>query len=321
MKRDVTCVASLFLFIRLLIKAYHYFYYICPNQILTTKFFVILKLPNIIIRTLAGAIFVALLVGGIIFNEYTFAIVFSLLTALCLYEFYGLVEREAKVSKILNIVAAISLFGAGFLYFKLHTPFGFIIYLGLMLIVFISELYLKRENPIKSLAYATLGQIYIAAPFSLANYLAYSYTSTQGEDQYHFVFILAVLVFIWVNDTFAYLTGMTIGKHRLFERISPKKSWEGFFGGAIAAMSVSLIFTHYCDQLTIPAWIGFAAVVVIFGTWGDLTESLMKRTLGVKDSGNMIPGHGGILDRVDSTIMAIPAAVVYLAIINTLSNL
>lgn len=280
-----------------------------------------MKLPNIVIRTLAGAIFVALLVGGIIFNEYTFTIVFSLLTILCLYEFYGLVEKEAKVSKPLNIIAATSLFGASFLYFNHQTTIGFIIYLALMITVFISELYLKRDNPIKSLAYATLGQFYIAIPFSLANYLAYSYISTQNENEYHFIFILAVLVFIWVNDTFAYLTGMTIGKHRLFERISPKKSWEGFFGGAIAAMATSLIFAHYCDQLSIPAWIGFAAIVVIFGTWGDLTESLMKRTLGVKDSGNMIPGHGGILDRVDSTIMAIPASVVYLAILNTLSNL
>lgn len=276
-----------------------------------------MKLPNIVVRALAGAVFVGLLVGGILMNEYTFVAVFTLLTGLILYEFYGLIAKSAKVSvsRIFNVAGGILLFVGAFVHQSISGPqsiLAFVPYILYLLILFIRELYLKRENPIQSLAYSLLGQIYIALPLALSTCLTFDY------GRYNFVYILAVLVFIWVNDTFAYLTGMMFGKHRLFERISPKKSWEGFIGGAIFAMASSWFFYHflwYTHALSLFAWIGLAAVVVIFGTWGDLIESLLKRTLGVKDSGNMIPGHGGILDRFDSTILAIPAAVIYLELL------
>jgi len=281
-----------------------------------------LKLPNIVVRILAGAVFVGLLLGGILINEYTFLIVFSVITALCLYEFYGLIEKDAKVnvSKWLNITGGILLFGGAFIYNSASNclviaslsltllPYGIF-----LLVLFISELYKKRTNPLQSLAYSLLGQIYIALPFALLNNLAFH---AQWWTNYEYIFVLAIFVFIWVNDSFAYLTGMAFGKHRLFERISPKKSWEGFIGGAAVSIASSLIFAHFCPNLSIPEWMGFAAVTVAFGTWGDLFESLIKRTLGVKDSGNMIPGHGGILDRFDSTILAIPAVVIYLLLIS-----
>lgn len=275
-----------------------------------------MKLPNIIVRIIAGAVFVALLLGGILINEYTYAVIFSIVTALCLYEFYGLIERDAKVKvfKALNIIGGILLFWGAYFQQQHLCPdiLSFSPYILFIIALFVSELYLKRENPLKSLAYSLLGQIYIAFPFALTNSLVFD---PRGE--YVYIYILAVLVFIWVNDSFAYLTGMLLGKHRLFERISPKKSWEGFIGGAIFAIASSLLFSHFAGGIPTIAWMVFAALVVVFGTWGDLIESLMKRTLGVKDSGNMIPGHGGILDRFDSTILAIPAAVVYLAIVNT----
>lgn len=285
------------------------FVYFCPDRIIKIN---TLKLPNIVVRILSGAVFVALLLGGIL-NEYTFAVIFTVITALSLYEFYGLVQTSAKVgvSRILNIVAGICLFSGSFLYFSLGSTIGFALYAVLIMAVFIGELYFKREDPIKSLAYGILGQVYIAVPFSLANYLAFAHSSGQ----YHYLYILAVLIFIWVNDSFAYLTGIAFGKHRLFERISPKKSWEGFIGGAVFSIAVSVLFYHFFDELPMPAWMGFAAVTVAFGTWGDLIESLFKRTLGVKDSGSMIPGHGGILDRFDSTILTIPAVVVYLLLV------
>ncbi len=273
-----------------------------------------MKLPNIVVRILAGAVFVGLLLGGILFNEYSFVIVFSIITVLCLYEFYGLIENDANipVTRVWNVLGGFFLFLGSFYYAAYSASIiAFAPYITYLLILFISELYLKRQNPIQSIAYSILGQVYIAGPLALTNYLVFAYE----PGSYHYVFILALLVFIWVNDSFAYLTGMAFGKHRLFERISPKKSWEGFVGGATVAIASSLIFAHFCPNLSIPQWLGFAAVTVAFGTWGDLFESLIKRTLGVKDSGNMIPGHGGILDRFDSTIFAIPAIFVYLALI------
>ena len=273
-----------------------------------------MKLPNIVVRILAGAVFVGLLLGGILVNEYTFLIIFSLITALSLYEFYGLIEKDAKVPivRALNVLGGFFLFLGGFYYCTHNASVtAFIPYIVYLLVLFISELYLKREDSVKSLAYSLMGQVYIAVPFALTSCLAYAYQFGS----YHFVYILALLVFIWVNDSFAYLTGMAFGKHRLFERISPKKSWEGFIGGAVVSVASSLIFAHFYPNLSIPAWLGFATVTVVFGTWGDLFESLIKRTLGVKDSGNMIPGHGGILDRFDSTILAIPAVFIYLLLI------
>lgn len=281
-----------------------------------------MKLPNIVVRILAGAVFVGLLLGGILINEYTFLIIFSVITALCLYEFYGLIEKDAKVKvpKWLNITGGVLLFAGVFMYSSagncLYTEtlsLNLIPYAIYLFILFINELYQKRTNPLQSLAYSVLGQAYIALPFALLNNIAFSGNWGTG---YEYIFVLAIFIFIWVNDSFAYLTGMAFGKHRLFERISPKKSWEGFIGGAAVSIASSLIFAHFYPSLSVPAWMGLAAVTVAFGTWGDLFESLIKRTLGVKDSGNMIPGHGGILDRFDSTILAIPAVVVYLLLIS-----
>lgn len=278
-----------------------------------------MKLPNIVVRILAGAVFVGLLLAGILINEYTFAAIFVIITGLSLWEFYGLVKNDAKVpvSRLWNAVSGILLFAGVFLYFsQFSTAIGLVVYLVFLLITLIRELYLKHEDPLKSIAYAIFGQVYIAGSFSLVNCLVFNFHT----DYYSPVFILAVLVLIWVNDSFAYLTGMALGKHRLFERISPKKSWEGFFGGAMFAIGASIAFSYLtATPLNVAGWIGFAVVVVAAGTWGDLFESLIKRTLGVKDSGNMIPGHGGILDRFDSTIFSIPAATAYLMILGYLA--
>lgn len=275
-----------------------------------------MKLPNIVVRILAGAVFVAVLLGGILYNSYTFAVVFGIITFLGLYEFYGLIRRNADTSvpQIFASVTGTVLFYAAYRYFSDGGVFLLAVYTLLIMSIFVSELYMKRKDPIKSLSYTIFGQIYIAVPFSLVNLLGFSHSSGG----YHYLYILAVLIFIWVNDSFAYLTGMAIGKHKMFERISPKKTWEGFAGGAVFAMASSLAFYHFFGELPAVAWMGLALVVVVSGTWGDLIESMMKRRLGVKDSGNVIPGHGGILDRFDSTIFSVPAVVVYLTLISYL---
>ena len=241
---------------------------------------------------------------------------------LALTEFYGLIQERTgtSISKYLNILGGIFLFAGLFMFFSginnsllVLTP-----YIFYFLVLFISELYLKRPDPIKSLAYSVLGQIYIAVPFSLLNYMAFNYAP---DNSYHYAYILAIFLFIWANDSFAYLFGVTLGKHKMFERISPKKSWEGFAGGAICTIGISLAFAHYFGSLPVWGWMGFAAVVVASGTLGDLVESLFKRTLNVKDSGTMLPGHGGILDRFDSMIFAIPSVFVYLEIIKAIDRL
>ena len=158
--------------------------------------------------------------------------------------------------------------------------------------------------------------MYITLPFSLINILAFQ--AENGIPTYDKLLPLSVFVFLWINDTGAYCTGSLLGRHKLFPRISPAKSWEGSIGGGILVLCAAALVGYWANQganshvLSIPGWIGLGLTVVIFGTLGDLVESLFKRTLGIKDSGNMLPGHGGMLDRFDSSLLAIPAAVVYL---------
>jgi phosphatidate cytidylyltransferase len=161
-----------------------------------------------------------------------------------------------------------------------------------------------------------LSQLYIALPFSMINVLAFQ-RDALGI-QYYYLIPLSVMVFLWANDTGAYCVGSRLGKHKLFPRISPAKTWEGSIGGAVFVMIAASLIGYFANKgdsntvLNIPEWIGLGLIVVIFGTWGDLVESLFKRTLGIKDSGTILPGHGGMLDRFDSSLLAIPASVVYL---------
>lgn len=185
-------------------------------------------------------------------------------------------------------------------------------YLLFIMYALISELYTKAPNPINNWAFTFLAQIYCAGSFSLLNFISIQQDPATTSKVYVPLYILAIFIFVWLNDTGAFLVGSQIGKRRLFERISPKKSWEGFWGGLIVVLLASQGFAWYAPEISRIQWLGLAAVVVLFATWGDLTESLLKRTLGVKDSGNLLPGHGGILDRFDSVLMATPAAYIYI---------
>lgn len=244
---------------------------------------------------------------------------FALISALTIHEFGTIVNRTGKVqmNKRITVLSGVFLFLC-FSYTGVvpGTYEIFIPYLFLIMYLLISELYMKRKDPINNWAYGMMSQLYIALPFALLNVLAYHTTEAEGISQYNPILPLSIFIFNWVNDTGAYCTGMLFGKHRLFERISPKKSWEGSIGGAAFSIVAAIVLAHFFDFLTVAQWIGLGLTVVIFGTWGDLTESLLKRTLGIKDSGNILPGHGGMLDRFDSTLMAVPAAVVYLYVIS-----
>ena len=273
---------------------------------------------NFIQRAVTGVLFVVVLVGCILYSPLSFGILFTLISALSVYEFTHLMNQSGEVS----INKAIAGLGGAYLFLALMgfctqatDARVFLPYLALLLYLMITELYLKKKNPIGNWAFSMLSQLYVALPFALLNVLAFQNTPEISSVTYNPILPLSIFVFIWLSDTGAYCVGSMIGKHRLFERISPKKSWEGSIGGGIFSIASSFAFAHFFPFMHVWQWAGLAVTVVIFGTWGDLTESLMKRQLGIKDSGNILPGHGGMLDRFDSALMAIPAAVVYLYIL------
>lgn len=264
---------------------------------------------NFVMRTLSGFLFVVLIVGSILLSPYTFAVLFILIAGFAVKEFHDLTNRQSQVNVNVwfSVVAAMLLFACSFVYASQIWRFPVYSIYGLFLIISaISQLYLKKENPIHNWAYFILGQVFIALPFSLLPYILFI-------EKWQPLVLLAVFVTIWVNDTGAYLVGVTFGKHRLFERISPKKSWEGFFGGAIAALISGYVFSLFFVQISLLNWLILSEIIVIFGTYGDLIESLLKRTVGVKDSGNIIPGHGGLLDRFDSMLLAAPVVFIFLS--------
>lgn len=276
---------------------------------------------NFIQRAITGGIFVILLVGCTLYSPLSFGILFTLISALSVHEFAHLINSKGEV----RINKTITALGGAYLFLALmgfctsaSDARIFLPYLALLLYMMITELYLKRDNPLGNWAFSMLSQLYIALPFSLLNVLAYHNSIETSSVTYNPILPLSIFVFIWLNDTGAYCVGSLIGKHRLFERISPKKSWEGSIGGGILSIASSFIFAHYFPFLNMTQWAGLALTVVVFGTWGDLTESLMKRQLGIKDSGTILPGHGGMLDRFDSALMAIPASVVYLYLLTIL---
>ena len=275
---------------------------------------------NFIVRTITGILFVAVVVCSFL-RPQAMVLLFALITGLTIWEFTGLVNEREKVTvnRLISTVAGVYFFFAVAGFSSDLTPSAvFIPYLVSIIYLMVAELYLKNEDPIHDWAYTMMAQLYIALPFSLLNTLAFHLTP-QGLVTYDAVLPLSVFVFLWMNDTGAYLCGSLLGKHKLFPRISPGKSWEGSIGGGILVIAIAVLVWYLTEQyqlnqlrLSALEWTGLGLTVVIFGTWGDLVESLFKRTLGIKDSGNILPGHGGMLDRFDSSLLAIPAAVVYL---------
>jgi phosphatidate cytidylyltransferase len=266
---------------------------------------------NFIQRTLSGFLFVLIIVGSISWNPYSFAVVFTLITGWSVYEFHKLTNKQHDVQAmtLMSVIGAVILFVISFLFAtgKIIYP-GYSIYGLYIVLMLVIELYRQKSNPIHNWAYFLLGQVIIALPFSLLNFILYI-------ESYNPLILIAVFVTIWVNDTGAYLVGITFGKHRLFERVSPKKSWEGFVGGALAALGSGYLFSLFIPEINLVQWLIFSEIVVVFGTFGDLLESLLKRTVNVKDSGDVIPGHGGLLDRFDSMLLAAPAVFIFLSFI------
>lgn len=259
-------------------------------------------MPNIkswLQRSISGIVYCGLIIGCIFWGVYPFSFMAMLFGILAVVELEKICQGISSSSLP---VVLLDCMGVSFLCFSwLFYPL--LGWLCVFLCRFILELYLKNDRPIRCLSISMLTQVYIGIPLALMTLL--------GESLgLHFV--LVVFLMIWINDTGAFVVGSLFGRHRLFERISPKKSWEGFIGGLgfnlIAAWLFCIGGGDFWDvHWGIIEWLILAAVVTIFSTWGDLVESLIKRSLCIKDSGHLIPGHGGILDRIDSLLLVMPA--------------
>ena len=274
---------------------------------------------NLIVRALTGIVFVAVLVGGTLFSPITFTVLFAAITGLTVWEFSTNVNRYAgaSVNRLINTVAAVYLFVAFGGFCADYVPSkAFIPYLISVAYLLISELYLQKPDPLKNWAYAFASQMYVALAFALLNVLAFRYDALTNRTLFEPIYPLSIFLFLWTSDTGAYCCGSLLHKRfpaKLFERISPNKSWVGSIGGGILCLVVAYALWQVAPNLlTLAQWMGLGITVCVFGTWGDLVESLFKRQLGIKDSGNILPGHGGMLDRFDSSLLAIPAAVLYL---------
>ena len=275
-------------------------------------------MKNLILRSITGIIYVGLICASVLSGGWLFIVFFGLIAILALEEFYNLTNAstggENVTTLIIDVAGGLILcVGLGCVNTGVLTPFTtavmggtfFTIYLLYMIVRLVMQLYNQESSPLTNLAYSYMGQMYVALPIGL---MSMYYTLPNGMH-----LLLAVFIMIWLNDTGAFCVGSLLGKHKLYPRISPKKSWEGFFGGVIASVFVfKYCFPLYFTNISLCGLIGLGAVVAAFATWGDLIESLIKRTLGVKDSGTLLPGHGGILDRIDSLLLVIPATLLYL---------
>lgn len=268
-------------------------------------------------RAFTALIFVLVMLGGLYGGRYSFALLFAVITVLCLWEYLSMVldkhTRKDYWRKLLGV-------GMGLVPFIMATvvqlnlvnnPEDFILISALLFspfifTAFIYELSTASEQPFTNVAFIFLGMIYIGVPFALLDLIAFN-----GEHFYANT-VFGLLLMSWANDTGAYLVGSQFGKHRLFERISPKKTWEGTIGGMVITMLLAIGLHFVFDELRLVDWLVIGSIVAIFGTLGDLVESMLKRSVHIKDSGTLLPGHGGMLDRFDGFIFILPFVAAYL---------
>lgn len=278
-------------------------------------------MSNLLQRTITGVLGAAFMLTAIWFSFYSFAAVFFLVTILSSYEYHQLLTKTGipnnSTAGITGSIAVYILFVLQALHFNLNAVLIALPCL-LFMIYMLIELFSEKDQPIARTAYTIAGILYIAVPFGLLTLIPWGNASLcliPDLNSYRFEIVFALLFLIWANDVGAYFVGKSLGRHKLFERISPKKTWEGSIGGLATAMLFTYLLYYFYGIFSIPVWMGLCIIVVISGSLGDLVESMIKRTLQVKDSGTLLPGHGGFLDRFDALIFAIPFVYLYLTII------
>lgn len=275
-------------------------------------------------RAITATFFAAAMLGGIFGGEKTFFVLFALVTAGCLWELYGLLFSEQSGRMLRRVTGTI--WGLAPYLLLGGNALGFwggqMAFVGVAIIIFAAapffllELFLRSARPFDNVGRFVLGMMYLAIPFTLLAYLSMPGGAFFGSGEYSPWRVFGLLGLIWINDTMAYIVGSQLGKNKLFERISPGKTWEGFIGGGIFTALAAWGISQYLDDFSPAQWISLALVATIFGTLGDLVESMMKRSLGIKDSGNLLPGHGGLLDRFDAFIFALPFYWIILVLVN-----
>ncbi len=266
-------------------------------------------------RAITGFFFIIVMICSTLFGHYPFGIFYLILSLLCLNEFYGLVKQSGFKPNIqsgmLNAAYIYILFA--FITYGTTGVFSLSLFLTLTLSsIFVQELFKKSVSPFINIGYTLCGLFFVCIPFTFFHALAY----VSGSFNFHYP--LAFLILLWSNDTGAYLVGRQFGRTKLFERHSPKKTWEGFIGGIAAGVIAALIISYFYKDILLSRWISVAILISCFGTLGDLMESMLKRSLNVKDSGSMLPGHGGLLDRFDGLLLAAPVVYTYLYFVSNL---
>ena len=265
-------------------------------------------------RSLTGIAFAAIMLAGIIIHQYIFAVVFAFFLLFTLFEFYKISENIGYEPSIkIGLICSFLLFAIFFLAASHVIPYRFI-FLSILIPLFtlLPDLFDKRKNGFKNSMITIAGIIYIALPYSLLSFIIYPGISDSSEF-YPWV-LIGIFLIIWMYDSMAYVFGSMLGRHKICPKISPKKSWEGLIGGAVFAIIMAIVNSLFFQELSLTDWIVIAILIVAFGTSGDFFESKLKREAGVKDSGNILPGHGGMLDRFDTVLFAVPVIFVWITL-------
>ena len=276
------------------------------------------KYSNLTQRLITGILGSAAIITGVCLGEWTYFLIFLIICLFTLLEFYKLVGLDGLApQKAYGTLCGILIFCLSF-FIEGRIPVGgavispkhYILIFPLISCIYMIKLYKKFERkPFTNIAFTFLGIFYVAVPFALLNVAAYD------EGEYNYEIILGSLLILWASDTGAYFAGTRFGKRKLFERISPKKSWEGFVGGAVLALIFVAGLSYFLHSLTTQQWVLVGIIIIIGGTFGDLIESLLKRSIEIKDSGDSLPGHGGFLDRFDGLLISAPFIAAYLELL------
>ena len=255
-------------------------------------------MKNFIQRVAFGIIYLVIIIGSLFMGKFSFGIIFLLINLISLYEFYALSMSSGAYPLVIpSLITGGAAFILAFCVAAgIADPEILLLIIPFLILIFILALFSDKPDVMKNTAISFMGIVYVSIPLCVINFLAFPSSNDYG---YTYRVILGIMTLVWINDSGAYLVGISIGRHRLFERISPKKSWEGAIGGAVLTLICALWLHLLMGALNRTDWLILALIVSVFGVFGDLTESLFKRSVGQKDSGKIIPGHCGLLDRID----------------------
>ena len=270
-------------------------------------------MKNLLQRTTSGIVYLMLVTGALVLGEFAYAFVFLILGLLSLHEFYRISAAAGGKPLILpGLIAGGTVFLISFgTASGLFSSAVWFTVPVLVIALFVIVMFSGSPDIFRNLGITMLGLVYIIIPLCTMNYLVFQ---TSGTTEYTHRIVLGILILVWINDTGAYLAGITLGRHKLLPRISPKKSWEGAIGGTVMTLLASFWLSSIMGILDTMNWMVLALIVSVFGVLGDLVESMFKRSADVKDSGSLLPGHGGILDRIDSILFVMPVSLAYLSV-------